>query len=258
MDDSTSRRKLLQAIGSAGVMGSLAGCNDSVQATSASPQYIHLEGGQYADLEQYDSMNTTVNKDVVSYSANVLLYADTAVEHRVNELTMGSFDKSPQRVIGTVFIQSSGIASSITGAIMGQVQSQVATQFKNQLQSFGIENMQVETDTSSEYKVTGTVSIPSFEMNIMEGISVSLAPQPLQIEAGFELKMSENNNIVGVLWINPQNYAHEFEKKSLTSDTSEGINVTPEVILNFKEYYSVSKSEVSKTVQNTQPKPLIK
>lgn len=259
---SISRRNVLLSSGSIALTTSLAGCGststDGTTNVDSSPsdrlQEIPIEQDT---LERYDLRTITGSQATVSYWANILLYSDTKTEQKIKELTLNEFTQSPARILGTIYVQLEGFGSGfVVNQFQGEITNQIANQFEPQLDSFGVQNVTEvqESDYSKEYRGEidlGTFTLPKDELPI--DTEVTIDGGTITIEAGFDIWDSDGA-IIGFMWVEPVGeYSNDIDPISVSGELGEGVDVDPQLTLDFAEYQSVSRKDFEEATRNANP-----
>lgn len=259
-----TRRKLLSVTAGVGLIG-LAGCTSKQQSEEQNipnknfsinvPEELLTSFELYKSPRQQQSINVDYLNSDITFTVGTDLYEDVAVRNKIEELTLGEFDKNiPFRIVGPTYVDissNSGILSGAMDLAESQIESQVDSQFSQQLETqldeFGISNIEKTTDEPLHKEYTGEIVIPPIDISdeIPAEEEVIIEPDPAEIHAGYQLyNISDSLDFIGILWIEPEDtYTHDVKEISVSGSDDDGLNIDPEVTLNFGEYATTPVSE---------------
>lgn len=259
-----TRRKLLSVTAGAGLIG-LAGCTSKQNSgeqnipnkdfTIDVPEELLTSFELYKSPRQQQSINVDYLDSDITFTVGTDLYEDVAVRNKIQELTLGEFDKKiPFRIIGPTYIDissNSGILSGAMDLAESQIESQVDSQFSQQLESqlneFGVTNIEKTTDKPLHKEYTGEIVVPPIDISdeIPAEEELIIEPDPAEIHAGYQLyNITDSLDFIGVLWIEPEDtYTHDVKEISVSGSDDDGLNIDPKVTLKFEEYSTMPVSK---------------
>lgn len=213
VDSRTVTRRDVLATSSA--LASFAGCaaideytNEDVK-TGARP-WLPID---HPSLEEYDTRTTDGRIATVEYNTNLILYNGVDLEQVLVERTAGHFNESPARILGTIYVQTSGFGSSLVNRAARQIRDQLETELRKEMRAYGIVNVtETETGDSTRREYSGEVPIKDFhgfdgdvDGDGLTGLQDSFEDVAGQMYCGFGLQVDEQDSsaLRGFLWIQP-------------------------------------------------------
>jgi hypothetical protein len=200
-----TRRDVL-ATTSALAVASLAGCvalgdytNEDIK--TGARLWLPLD---HPSLEEYDTKTIDGRIATVSYRTNIILYSDTTLEETLTERTDENFTKSPTRILGTIYIQTDGFGSSLADRATSQLRDRLDTAIRQEMESYGVENISRESTEEPEYKYVATIPVQHLINN--DGLDDTQLDSlgEVRMHCGLEITPEQNsNNFRGFLWIQP-------------------------------------------------------
>jgi hypothetical protein len=174
VDSRTVTRRDVLATSSALAVASLAGCaaiddypNEDV--TTGARLWLPID---HPSLEEYDTKTIDGSIATVEYNTNIILYNDVDLEQLLVERTGGHFTKSPARILGTIYVQTSGFGSSLANRATGQVRDRLGTELREEMRAYGIVNVtETETGDSTRREYSGEVPIKDFHSFDGDGLT---------------------------------------------------------------------------------------
>jgi hypothetical protein len=227
VDSRTVTRRDVLATSSALAVASLAGCaaiddypNEDV--TTGARLWLPID---HPSLEEYDTKTIDGSIATVEYNTNIILYNDVDLEQLLVERTGGHFTKSPARILGTIYVQTSGFGSSLANRATGQVRDRLGTELREEMRAYGIVNVtETETGDSTRREYSGEVPIKdfhSFDGDGLTDLQDSFEDVAGQMYCGFGLRVDEQDRsaLRGFLWIQPTGtYSVERADPDLADD----------------------------------------
>jgi len=227
VDSRTVTRRDVLATSSALAVASLAGCaaiddypNEDV--TTGARLWLPID---HPSLEEYDTKTIDGSIATVGYNTNITLYNDVDLEQLLVERTGGHFTKSPARILGTIYVQTSGFGSSLANRATGQVRDRLGTELREEMRAYGIVNVtETETGDSTRREYSGEVPIKdfhSFDGDGLTDLQDSFEDVAGQMYCGFGLQVDERDSsaLRGFLWIQPTGtYSIERADPDLADD----------------------------------------